>query len=186
MPAAAAVLVAAASASSSSSSMHSRHDQPTHVCCVRACKRRSIEPELYPRPDGTVYVCGEPQALPLPPDGPAGVTVDAQRCQVLQVRECAWNRPAGAVRLLLHLAERLHVRRARTHSFCCLLAACPHTLSGCRGLAGVWAAGRAGGGAAGMLPAAVWQWAARHRQVRRRHRSLHVARMCALRLRLDG
>ncbi|KAG2435827.1 hypothetical protein HXX76_007022 [Chlamydomonas incerta] len=37
---------------------------------------RTVEPEVYPRPDGTVYVCGEPQALPVPPS-PAEVGVEA-------------------------------------------------------------------------------------------------------------
>lgn len=27
---------------------------------------REVEPEVYPRPDGTVYVCGEQQDTPLP------------------------------------------------------------------------------------------------------------------------
>ncbi|PNW71927.1 hypothetical protein CHLRE_16g671450v5 [Chlamydomonas reinhardtii] len=38
---------------------------------------RTVEPEVYPRPDGTVYVCGEPQALPVPPS-PAEVVVEGQ------------------------------------------------------------------------------------------------------------
>jgi glycine/D-amino acid oxidase-like deaminating enzyme len=37
---------------------------------------RSVDPEVYPRPDGTVYVCGEPQSVPVPQEGPSGVTVD--------------------------------------------------------------------------------------------------------------
>ncbi|EFJ41465.1 hypothetical protein VOLCADRAFT_98510 [Volvox carteri f. nagariensis] len=37
--------------------------------------RRTVEPEVYPRPDGTVYVCGEPQSLPVPPSA-AQVTVE--------------------------------------------------------------------------------------------------------------
>ncbi len=32
---------------------------------------------MYPRPDGTVYVCGEPQALPVPPS-PSEVTVEQE------------------------------------------------------------------------------------------------------------
>jgi hypothetical protein len=51
-----------------------------------SCVCRSVEPELYPRPDGTVYACGEPQAVPVPSQGPAGVTVDASRCNFIQVR----------------------------------------------------------------------------------------------------
>jgi hypothetical protein len=48
-------------------------------------RNRSVEPELYPRPDGTVYVCGEPAALPVPEGGPADVTVEAASIQVLKV-----------------------------------------------------------------------------------------------------
>ncbi|GLC75000.1 hypothetical protein PLESTF_001582200 [Pleodorina starrii] len=36
---------------------------------------RTVEPEVYPRPDGSVYVCGEPQSLPVPPSA-EGVTVE--------------------------------------------------------------------------------------------------------------
>ncbi|KAF6250359.1 FAD-dependent oxidoreductase [Scenedesmus sp. NREL 46B-D3] len=50
----------------------------------RTADGRSVEPELYPRPDGTVYACGEPQAVPVPGQGPAGVTVDASRCDVIK------------------------------------------------------------------------------------------------------
>jgi glycine/D-amino acid oxidase-like deaminating enzyme len=43
-----------------------------------------IEPEVYPRPDGSVYVCGEPQgSVPLPAD-PAAVSVVPERCAVLE------------------------------------------------------------------------------------------------------
>eukprot|EP00877_Chromochloris_zofingiensis_P003318 jgi/Chrzof1/12988/Cz07g15130.t1 len=35
---------------------------------------RSVEPEIYPRPDGTVYVCGEPEAVAVPAS-PADVNV---------------------------------------------------------------------------------------------------------------
>ncbi|KAG2498200.1 hypothetical protein HYH03_003953 [Edaphochlamys debaryana] len=38
---------------------------------------RTVEPEVYPRPDGSVYVCGEPQALPVPP-AQAQVTVEEE------------------------------------------------------------------------------------------------------------
>lgn len=50
--------------------------------------RRSIEPELYPRPDGTVYVCGEPASLPVPPDGPSAVSLEPKSLHVLQVCVC--------------------------------------------------------------------------------------------------
>jgi hypothetical protein len=40
---------------------------------------RHTEPEVYPRPDGTVYACGEPQALPVP-GAPGGVNVEPRLC----------------------------------------------------------------------------------------------------------
>lgn len=55
----------------------------SYVAAVVPC--RSIEPELYPRPDGTVYVCGEPAAVPVPAGGPADVSLEQQSLQVLQV-----------------------------------------------------------------------------------------------------
>lgn len=33
-------------------------------CCVG----QSIEPEVYPRPDGSVYICGSPEGIALPND----------------------------------------------------------------------------------------------------------------------
>ena len=46
--------------------------------CASLASGRQVEPEVYPRPDGTVYVCGEPQtAVPLPPS-PSLVTVEPQ------------------------------------------------------------------------------------------------------------
>ena len=44
---------------------------------------RKVEPEIYPRPDGKVYICGEPQSVPLPED-PEQVTVDLNICRRLQ------------------------------------------------------------------------------------------------------
>eukprot|EP00775_Hariotina_reticulata_P005459 gene5459-5693_t len=65
-----------------------RPQQPVSDACLftsfRTTDGRLIEPEVYPRPDGTVYVCGEPQALPVPSEGPRAVDVDPQRCQMLQ------------------------------------------------------------------------------------------------------
>ena len=43
------------------------------------------EPELYPRPDGTVYVCGGCSADPVPlPDDPAEVSVDQEACRQIK------------------------------------------------------------------------------------------------------
>lgn len=44
-----------------------------------SCTGRQMEPEVYPRPDGTVYVCGEPQNIPVPPT-PAQVSVEPGLC----------------------------------------------------------------------------------------------------------
>jgi len=43
---------------------------------------QSKEPELYPRPDGTVYICGEGDKTPLP-DNPTDITPSNQACQNL-------------------------------------------------------------------------------------------------------
>ena len=40
-------------------------------------------PEIYPRPDGSVYVCGVPSSDPLP-DAPEDVTVDDDDCDTLR------------------------------------------------------------------------------------------------------
>lgn len=66
-----------------------RPQRPVSDTCVftayRTADSRSIEPEVYPRPDGSVYVCGEPAAVPVPPDGPAGVSLEKALLQVLKV-----------------------------------------------------------------------------------------------------
>lgn len=41
---------------------------------------RQVEPEVYPRPDGSVYVCGEPQSSIAVPACPSLVTVEQQVC----------------------------------------------------------------------------------------------------------
>ncbi|PNH03610.1 hypothetical protein TSOC_010317 [Tetrabaena socialis] len=64
--------------SASSRRANNTHAQPPASSGARV--GRSVEPELYPRPDGTVYACGEPQSdVPVPPGGAAEVTVDAAR-----------------------------------------------------------------------------------------------------------
>jgi glycine/D-amino acid oxidase-like deaminating enzyme len=50
---------------------------------------KNIEPEIYPRPDGTVYVCGSGAKLPLP-DDPQVITSNEQDAASLhQVARCA-------------------------------------------------------------------------------------------------
>eukprot|EP00879_Flechtneria_rotunda_P003899 GHRR01004139.1.p2 GENE.GHRR01004139.1~~GHRR01004139.1.p2 ORF type:complete len:358 (+),score=109.03 GHRR01004139.1:58-1131(+) len=51
----------------------------------RTADGRTTEPELYPRPDGTVYVCGETDGSPVPSQGPAAVTADPKRIAALRV-----------------------------------------------------------------------------------------------------
>lgn len=54
------------------------------TCCCVLYVPSGIEPEVYPRPDGSVYVCGEPQGdVPLPPS-PSDVTVMEERAAVIE------------------------------------------------------------------------------------------------------
>ena len=57
---------------------------PPHALFVdyRTADGRSLEPEIFPRPDGSVYVCGMADPQPLP-DSPEGVVVDDAACAVL-------------------------------------------------------------------------------------------------------
>jgi glycine/D-amino acid oxidase-like deaminating enzyme len=57
---------------------------PAHALFVdyRTADGRSLEPEIFPRPDGTVYVCGMADPQPLP-DAPEGVRIDDAACAVL-------------------------------------------------------------------------------------------------------
>jgi glycine/D-amino acid oxidase-like deaminating enzyme len=57
---------------------------PAHALFVdyRTADGRHLEPEIFPRPDGEVYVCGMADPAPLP-DSPAAVGVDDAACEVL-------------------------------------------------------------------------------------------------------
>jgi glycine/D-amino acid oxidase-like deaminating enzyme len=59
-------------------------DVPAHALFVdyRTATGRALEPEIYPRPDGDVYVCGMADPAPLP-DSPEAVTVSDDACAVL-------------------------------------------------------------------------------------------------------
>jgi glycine/D-amino acid oxidase-like deaminating enzyme len=111
-----------------------RPQQPASDACLftsfKTADGRSIEPEVYPRPDGSVYVCGEPQALPVPSEGPAAVDVDPKRCQVLQVRlaggcNSCWtaNRINAALRKYVRIQSSKHDIRCVSSGWCvsCLL-----------------------------------------------------------------
>jgi glycine/D-amino acid oxidase-like deaminating enzyme len=68
---------------------------PAHALFVdyRTADGRGLEPEIFPRPDGEVYVCGMADPAPLP-DSPEAVVVDTKACDVLA-------RAAGRVSAML-------------------------------------------------------------------------------------
>jgi glycine/D-amino acid oxidase-like deaminating enzyme len=78
-------------------------DVPAHALFVdyRTSDGRALEPEIFPRPEGEVYVCGMADPAPLP-DSPELVEVDDNSCAVLA-------RAAGRVSTVL--AEARIVRR---------------------------------------------------------------------------
>ena len=57
---------------------------PAHALFLdyRTADGRQLEPEIFPRPDGTVYVCGMRDHQPLP-ESAEGVKVDDATCDVL-------------------------------------------------------------------------------------------------------
>jgi hypothetical protein len=55
------------------------------VFLVHDVAGRPKQPEVYPRPDGSVYVCGEPDATPLPAD-PAAISPPDSAVEFLRVR----------------------------------------------------------------------------------------------------
>ena len=57
---------------------------PAHALFVdyRLADGRRLEPEIFPRPDGEVYVCGMADPTPLP-NSPDGVSVSDDACDVL-------------------------------------------------------------------------------------------------------
>jgi glycine/D-amino acid oxidase-like deaminating enzyme len=75
---------------------------PPHAVFLdyRTADGRALEPEIFPRPDGNVYVCGMADPQPLP-DGPEGVEVDDASCDVLA-------RAAGRVSTALAAARVTH------------------------------------------------------------------------------
>jgi glycine/D-amino acid oxidase-like deaminating enzyme len=76
---------------------------PAHALFVdyRTADGRRLEPEIFPRPDGEVYVCGMADPAPLP-DSPDAVEVSEEACAVLA-------RAAG--RVSTHLAAARVTRR---------------------------------------------------------------------------
>src|SRR5262245_17539136 len=80
-------------------------DVPAHALFVdyRTADGRALEPEIFPRPDGEVYVCGMADPAPLP-DSPEGVEVNESSCDTLA-------RAAGRVSVAL-AAARITRRQA--------------------------------------------------------------------------
>jgi glycine/D-amino acid oxidase-like deaminating enzyme len=80
-------------------------DVPAHALFVeyRAADGRHLEPEIFPRPDGEVYVCGMADPAPLP-DSPEAVEVNEASCAVLA-------RAAGRISTAL-AAARISRRQA--------------------------------------------------------------------------
>jgi len=74
-------------------------DVPPHALFVdyRAADGRAFEPEIIPRPDGDVYVCGMADPQPLP-ESAEGVKVDDAACDMLA-------RAAGRVSTVLSSAR---------------------------------------------------------------------------------
>lgn len=73
-------------------------DVPAHALFVdyRTAEGQALEPEIFPREKGEVYVCGMADPAPLP-DSPDGVTVNPAMCDVL-------TRAAGRVSTALAAA----------------------------------------------------------------------------------
>jgi glycine/D-amino acid oxidase-like deaminating enzyme len=59
-------------------------DVPAHALFLdyRTADGRALEPEIVPRPDGDVYVCGMADPAPLP-DSPEAVEVNDEACEIL-------------------------------------------------------------------------------------------------------
>jgi glycine/D-amino acid oxidase-like deaminating enzyme len=78
---------------------------PAHALFVdyRTADGRALEPEIFPRPDGEVYVCGMADPQPLP-ESPEGVEVNDGACETLA-------RAAGRVATALATA-RIERRQA--------------------------------------------------------------------------
>src|SRR5262245_25340938 len=74
-------------------------DVPAHALFLdyRTADGRALEPEIFPRPDGEVYVCGMADPAPLP-DAPEGVEVNESSCDTLA-------RAAGRVSVALASAR---------------------------------------------------------------------------------
>ena len=114
---------------------------PAHALFVdyRTADGRGLEPEIFPRPDGTVYVCGMADPAPLP-DSPDDVDVNDAACEVLA-------RAAGRVSTALagaHIDRRQACYRPVTDDGVPLIGQVP-------GLAGAFVA--TGHGPWGMLNA---------------------------------
>jgi glycine/D-amino acid oxidase-like deaminating enzyme len=105
----------------------------------RTADGRALEPEIFPRPDGDVYVCGMADPQPLP-DSAEGVVVDEAACDVLAGAAARVSTALAAARI----TRRQACYRPVTDDNLPLIGAVP-------GLAGAWVA--TGHGPWGMLNA---------------------------------
>jgi glycine/D-amino acid oxidase-like deaminating enzyme len=76
-------------------------DVPPHALFVdyRTADGRALEPEIFPRPDGEVYVCGMADPQPLP-ESADGVEVNEASCAVLAGAAARVSTTLAAARIL--------------------------------------------------------------------------------------
>ncbi len=76
-------------------------DVPAHALFLdyRTIDGRHLEPEIFPRPDGEVYVCGMADPAPLP-DSPEAVEVSEASCAVLARAAGRVSTALGAARIV--------------------------------------------------------------------------------------
>ena len=63
--------------------MQHPHYKAEHQACWCVSTGQAIEPEVYPRPDGSVYICGSPEHIALPND-PNTIQVDPKSVEDLK------------------------------------------------------------------------------------------------------
>ncbi|HET7342630.1 MAG TPA: FAD-dependent oxidoreductase [Methylomirabilota bacterium] len=116
-------------------------DVPAHALFMdfRTASGRALEPEIFPRPDGDVYVCGMADRQPLP-ESAEGVEVSEEACDVLAGAAARVSSALASARIL----RRQACYRPVTDDGLPLIGRVP-------GVAGAWVA--TGHGPWGMLNA---------------------------------
>ena len=69
----------------------------------KTCSGKTVDPEIYPLPDGTVYVCGEVDEVPLP-DAPHLIQPDLAKCQELITQASHASSCLGSAKILARQA----------------------------------------------------------------------------------